>query len=177
VTVPGTGMPTLPALRSLGDLADLRPTVVVDTREQDPLPILRLPSCRGTLQSGDYGIAGLTDFAVERKSIPDLVGCCVGENRERLERELHRLRGCRFARLLIVGTREEIERGEYRSRITPAAVFGSLAAWEARFVPVVWEPTPEDAGRRVEGWAFWFAREQVHGANSLLRANREGEAK
>lgn len=173
-TAPAT-LPALPALRSLGDLADLRPTVVVDTREQDPLPILRLPSCRGTLQSGDYGIAGLEDFAIERKSVADLVSCCTGDSRERLERELHRLRGCRFARLLIVGTREEIERGEYRSRITPAAVLHSLAAWEVRYeVPVVFCPTPEAAGEQVEVWAYWHARERVVAANELLRANREG---
>lgn len=167
-------LPALPALRHLGDLADLRPTIVVDTREQDPLPICRLPSVRGTLTSGDYSVAGLEDlFAVERKSIPDLVSCCVGENRERLERELHRLRGCRFARLLIVGTREEIEGGCYRSKIKPAAVLHSLAAWEARFgVPVVFLPTPEAAAEQVEAWAYWFAREAVTSANGLLRANR-----
>jgi len=114
-------------------------------------------------------------FAVERKTVADLVSCCVGENRERLERELHRLRGCRFARLLIVGTREEIEAGSYRSRIPPASVLHSLAAWEARFVPVVFWPTPNAAACQVESWAYWFAREAVQVANDLLRANRAAE--
>lgn len=167
-------LPTFPALRSLGRLADLRPTIVVDSREQAPLVFRRLPSRTGTLTSGDYSAAGLEDlFAVERKSIPDLVGCCVGENRERFERELHRLRGFRFARLLVVGRREDIEAGGYRSRIAPTAVLRSLAAWEARFnVPVVYQPDPEAAARQVESWAFWFAREVVQGANDLLRGNR-----
>ncbi len=169
----GATLPSLPALRSLGELANVRPTIIVDSREQDPLIFHRLASVRGTLTSGDYSVLGLEDlFAVERKSIPDLIGCCVGDNRERLERELHRLRGCRFARLLIVGSRSAIESGQYRSRITPAAVLHSLAAWEARFVPVVFQPTPEAAAQAVESWAYWFAREAVVGVNGLLRAQR-----
>jgi hypothetical protein len=39
-------------------------------------------------------VAGLEElFVIERQSIADLVGCCIGESRERFERELHRLRG------------------------------------------------------------------------------------
>ena len=80
-------------------------TIVVDTREQDPSTFSRLPSVRGTLRSADYLIRDLEElFGVERKSINDVVGCCVGDKRARLEREMHRLRGYRFKQLLIVGT-------------------------------------------------------------------------
>jgi hypothetical protein len=72
-------------------------------------------------------------FGVERKSIPDLVGCCMAENRQRFERELHRLRGFRFKRLLIVGTKQEIEAGQYRSNISPQAVLAGLNAFEMRY--------------------------------------------
>jgi DNA excision repair protein ERCC-4 len=107
---------TLPALRSLGELSDAKPTIVVDNREQTPLIFTRLASVEGTLYSGDYSVLGLEDlFSVERKSIDDLVGCCTGENRERFERELHRLRGFRFKRLLIIGSRGLIEVQRYRS--------------------------------------------------------------
>lgn len=134
----------LPPLRRLGDLANVRPCIVVDTRKQAPLPIRRLPVTRAGLLTGDYSVAGLEElFAVERKSIPDLVACCVGENRERFERELHRLRGFRFKRLLIVGERKDIETGAYHSNIRPAAILASLAAWEVRFdIPVVFTPNP-----------------------------------
>src|SRR5690606_8361398 len=68
----------LPALRCLGELADVRPTIVVDTREQQPLPFSRLKSERGTLATGDYSFRGGEEvFAIERKSVADLVGCCV----------------------------------------------------------------------------------------------------
>ena len=82
---------------------------------------------RGTLYTGDYSILGLEELiAIERKSIADLVACCMGENRERFERELHRLRGFRFKRLLILGSRGEIELQRYYSRIAPKAVAGHL---------------------------------------------------
>src|SRR5260370_22642077 len=110
----------LPALRSLGELADLEPGIVVDTREQAPLPFARLKTQAGTLATGDYSVAGVESlFAVERKSISDLVGCCMGQNRDRFERELHRLRGFRFRRLLIIGTEAQIQEGKYCSSIKP----------------------------------------------------------
>jgi len=37
---------TLPALKSLSDLADMQPVVIVDTREQEPLPLRRFPAIR-----------------------------------------------------------------------------------------------------------------------------------
>jgi ERCC4-type nuclease len=161
-----------PALAGLGDLATLRPVLVVDTREQTPLPIRRLPTVRGTLQSGDYALAGAEHlFAVERKSVADLVACCMGSNRERFTRELHRLRGFRFARLLVIGDRGQIERGEYRSAIRPRAVLASLSAWEARYnVPVIYAATPEAGAVLVERWAYWMARELVRDAAALVRA-------
>ena len=162
----------LPALVAIGRLNEAVPVIVIDTREQAPLAFGQLPSERGTLTSGDYSVRGCEElFGIERKSIADLVACCVGENRERFFRELHRLRGYRFKRLLIVGTPEEIEAGAYRSAITPKAVLATLAAIEARFdVPVVFTPEPTAAASRIEGWAFWFAREQVEAVNTMARA-------
>ena len=88
---------TLPALRGVAKLADFRPVIVADSREQEPLTFTRLQSVRGTLYSGDYSILNLeTQFAVERKSIDDLANCCLSSNRDRFEHELHRLRGYQF---------------------------------------------------------------------------------
>jgi ERCC4-type nuclease len=105
-----------------GRVNTIQPTIVIDTREQTPLTFANLPSERGTLQSGDYSARGLEElFAVERKSIADLVACCTVE-RERFERELHRLRGFRFARLLIVGCEAEITTHRYRGNTSPKSV-------------------------------------------------------
>src|SRR5688572_3365613 len=101
------------------------PTVIIDTREQLPLSFPTLPTVRGALQSGDYSIVGAEElFAVERKTVSDLIGCCTG-GRERFEQELHRLRGYRFKRLLVIESEEEIANSQYRSAIRPQSVLGS----------------------------------------------------
>jgi ERCC4-type nuclease len=128
-----------------------------------------LPSTTGTLTTGDYSVAGAEElFAVERKSIADLTACCTGANRERFERELHRLRGYRFKRLLIVGSRVEVEQHRYRSNVSPASVLGSIQAWEVRYdVPLVWAASPEDGAIMVERWAHYFCREILKTGDAL----------
>lgn len=165
----------LPALRSLGRLADALPVIVTDTREQTPLVFRRLPSITATLPTADYGIAGFESlplFGIERKTVADLTAC-VGPERLRFERELARLRAYRFKRLLIVGKQADIEAGRYRSAIIPSAVLASLETWEIRFdIPFVFEPNPEAAARRVEDWAYRFAVEIVKESNALFRGSR-----
>jgi ERCC4-type nuclease len=165
------GIQTFPALRGLSRLADLRPCIIIDTREQTPLTFPRLPTVRGTLQTGDYSFRGGEDLmAVERKSITDLVACCVGENRDRFFRELHRMRGFRFRRLLIIGSRAEVLSGQFRANVSPKSVLATLSCIEARYCcPVVFAATPVDAAILIEDWAWWLAREVVESANSLLR--------
>lgn len=133
------------------------PVVVIDTREQKPLEFPHLQTVRGTLQTGDYGLQGLPDWGIERKSVPDMVNSLTGE-RERFWRELERLRGMQgrgFARLLIIGTQRELVAVLSRRSVKVAQVLGSLAAIDARFIPVVWAATPEQAAAMIEGWAWY----------------------
>lgn len=128
------------------------PTIITDTREQTPLEFLHLPSERGTLQSGDYSIAGLEDdFAIERKSIADLIGSCT-RGRERFERELHRLRGFSFTRVLVIGEPHDIA----KLSPNPKSIFATISAFEARYVPFIFEPDPATAARLIERWAWYF---------------------
>lgn len=135
------------------------PSIIVDTREQAPLRFANLPTVAAGLVSGDYSVKGLEDrFAIERKSPADLVGS-VTRDRDRFARELHRLRGFDFARLLVVGTPADVVtvcRGT-----VPRSVFASLAAIEARGITVVWQPTPTTAALWVERAAWWFWRESL----------------
>lgn len=141
---------------------DTLPLLIVDTREQTPLPFANLQAERGTLTSGDYSVKGLEGrFAVERKTVADIIGSLTGE-RERFERECHRLRGYDFARLLIVGQPGDIALHLGRRKTSAKAIQGSLGTLEARYrLPVVWEPTPEAAALRVEKWAWWYYREAL----------------
>lgn len=134
------------------------PTIIVDTREQTPLVFGNLPSEPGTLQSGDYSVKGLeNDFAIERKTVAALCQS-VTRGRERFERELHRLRGFHFARILIVGAPYEVTRHSQN----PKAVFSSLSAFEARYgIPAIWEANPATAALLVERWAWFFWRERT----------------
>ena len=143
------------------------PTIIQDTREQEPLEFLTLHVIEGTLSTGDYSVVGLeNDFAVERKSLPDLFGSLTS-GRDRFMREIQRLNGFTFRRLLIIGSEHEIEQGVSRSRVNPKAVLHSLAAIEARGVPVVFSSSPASAAAMIERWAFWRAREVLKLANGL----------
>lgn len=152
-----------------------KPVIIVDTREQSPLMFKNLPARPGTLPTGDYSFAGAEElFGVERKSIPDLISSCTQE-RERFEREMHRLRGFRFARLLIIGSEAEVMAHHYRSNATPKAILHSLWAFEARYnVPVVFAPDVDHAAILVERWVFWFARELVN-VTSAMEKSAVGE--
>ncbi len=99
------------------------PMIAVDSREQQPLTFLHLPTVRGTLYTADYSLVGFeTELAFERKTVPDLVGS-LSHGRDRFEHELLRLRGYRLRRLIIVGTVEQIEAGMARSKMTPRSVY------------------------------------------------------
>ena len=135
------------------------PLIIIDSREQTPLAFEHFPSRCGTLQSGDYSLAGHEGrFTVERKSVTDLIGSLTA-GRDRFERECHRLRGYDFARLLIVGHPDELPFYLARRKTTSKAILGSLAAFEVRYrLPVVWEPSEKRAAVQIEKWAWYFYR-------------------
>lgn len=108
------------------------PAIVIDTREQAPYQFDH-PAERRKLDTGDYSIVGLERaVAVERKELGDFLNC-IGQSRERFERELERSRGMRRLWVMVEGTLSQIAVGDYRSQVTPASVLGTIAAWENRF--------------------------------------------
>ena len=147
-----------------------QPIILVDSREQTPLLFANLTTERATLATGDYSVLGFErDFCIERKSIEDLVQSLT-HGRDRFSRELQRMRGYSFRRLLIVGTLADIEAHRYRSLANPKAIIGSLFAFEARFdVPVCFCASPEAAAVQVERWAFYFLRERLTAASETMR--------
>ena len=151
----------------------MRPTIIIDSREKTPLAF-EFPTIVGCMYSGDYGIVGAEHlFAVERKTLDDLAASCTFDRREVFEHELLRLRGCRFKRLLIIGSEEDVCEHRYRSNVTPKAVLGSLRSFEVRYdVPVVWKADPDSAARQVELWAQKFATELRKTSYDISQAKR-----
>jgi ERCC4-type nuclease len=149
-----------------------RPIIIIDSREQEPLPIEG--AIRAGLYSGDYSIVGSEhSFAIERKSIADLVSSII-QDRDRFTNELLRLRGLQFKRLLIIGSESDITAHRYRSKANPVSVLHSLWAFECRYdVPVVFSPTPHDAAVLVERWATWFAYSISRQGQQLYSAQKK----
>ncbi|MCF7854415.1 MAG: hypothetical protein K9N51_06435 [Candidatus Pacebacteria bacterium] len=109
-------------------------TILIDTREQTPFNFgVDVATQEGTLASGDYSLAGLTDLvAIERKSLPDLCAC-IGRERDRFKRELHRLQAYRCRAVIVEAELGAVMAGNYRSKVTPASVLGSVSKWMVRY--------------------------------------------
>ncbi len=141
--------------------AELRPeqvTAIVDSREQAPLALAPLRSVVGTLATGDYSVLGLEHVvAIERKSLPDLLSC-VGQERERFDREVQRLLAYPCRALVVESSWLEVEAGEWRSQVTASAALGSLLGWIATGLPVIMAHDHERAGRYTSRLLFTAAR-------------------
>jgi ERCC4-type nuclease len=91
--------PTIPVLAERGgtQLKTPRPTVLVDTREQNPFDFSRFGTWfsgieRKALKLGDYSVAGLEDVCVvERKDLSDLVHSFTARPLSRGQRSLRRM--------------------------------------------------------------------------------------
>jgi hypothetical protein len=84
---------------------------------------------------------------------------CCGRERDRFKRELQRLRAYRFRILVIEADAATLERGEWRSKLQPLHVLGSLAAWTAQYGLPVWlGGDHETAARFVERYLYQAAR-------------------
>ena len=121
-------------------------TIVIDTREQTPFNFGDLPVAIKSLDTGDYSIAGLEELvAIERKSLPDIVGCC-GKSRDRFKRELLRLKSYRYKGVIIEATYSKMQSGEWKSTIKPSHVLGSIASWCNRYqIPFYFAGSHEQA--------------------------------
>ncbi len=162
-------MATATKIRVPAELKPEQVTAVVDTREQHPLALDPLQNTIGTLATGDYPVVGLEHVvSVERKSLPDFLSC-VGTERQRFDREVQRLLAYPVRCLIIQSTWEAIERGEWRSRVTPAAALGSLLGWVAMGLPVIMAGDHERAGRYVSRLLFTSARRRWREGRALIK--------
>jgi ERCC4-type nuclease len=141
---------------------------VIDTREQLPLDLSPLKSIVDTLTTGDYSVRGLEHVvAVERKSLADLIGC-IGQERERFEREIVRLLGYPVRAVVVEAPWSALEVGGWRARITPQAASGSVLGWIAAGVPFIFAGTRDAAARAVSRLLYIAARRRWREARALV---------
>lgn len=118
--------------------------ITVDRREQKPFTFEGASIYEGTvtepasLNVGDYSLRDMGDLvAVERKSLPDLVGCLAAD-RERFERELLRSRALESFCVVVEAPWESLAKGQYRSNLNPLAATQSIAAFMSRLKIPFW---------------------------------------
>lgn len=112
--------------------------IAVDTREQDPWPLLGFAYIRKTIGAGDYSIHHYEHLvAVERKSYADAWGS-MSLGRARFERCVKRLAELDRAAIVIECSLAELEhQPSYIQRTQPSSVIGGLISWSAQFaIPV-----------------------------------------
>jgi DNA excision repair protein ERCC-4 len=124
--------------------------ILCDTREQQPPPIPE--GCvfeRHMLKEGDYSTPALKDIArIERKGVGDFAST-ITWGRERFDREVTRLQGCRWKVVIVEGSIDEVYRV---SNVHPHAVLGTIASLLARYdVPVLFAGNPHGCGRLMAG--------------------------
>lgn len=146
--------------------------VIVDSREQCPYLFQGklyegVTTIEGTLQSGDYSLAGLTDrIAVERKSLPDLIQC-LGKDRDRFRRELERAQGLEFFAVVIEADWGQLAKGQYHGMLNQHSACQSVAAFMARYrIPFHFAGT-----RGAAEYCCWsLLKQYLQGAEKRLQA-------
>jgi DNA excision repair protein ERCC-4 len=163
-------------LRILAEPKPQQLVALVDTREQLPLDLSPLRSEAACLPTGDYSLRGLESVvAIERKSLSDLLGC-VGRQRPRFDREVHRLLAYPVRLLVVEATWGQIEAGQWRGKALPQTVVASLLGWMAAGLPVLMAGDRHKAGRYVAQVLQLAARRRWREARGLLRAALDSPA-
>jgi len=156
---------------------ELRPedvTVIVDNREQRPWNLAQLKMQRGTLYSGDYGILGLNDVALERKTLFDLLGV-IGKHRDRFEHELARLAAIPSKAVIVEASFQELaagrwqEKGVYpwQSRMNPKAAMGSVLGWIGQGIPFLFAGDASNASLCASRFLFIAAKRRFRELSSF----------
>lgn len=110
--------------------------IIIDSREQRPYSFPGAVTRK--LDAGDYSITGQeTTFALERKSLSDLVSTVV-HNRRRFCAELRKLNTYDYAAVVVEESIDIILAGYYKSEIKPSALLGIICGLMLRFPRVHW---------------------------------------
>lgn len=118
--------PVIPVLAERGgtQLKTPRPTLLVDTREQNPFNFSRFEGWfagieKKALRLGDYSVAGLEDTCVvERKDLSDLVHSCTVERNAFIKR-LRLMAGYPHRLLVVTSTLSQVKSPYSHTSVDP----------------------------------------------------------
>lgn len=157
-----------------------KPVVIVDTREQLPLPIFQnhpnwfAGETIKMLPTADYSVEGMEELlTLERKSIGDLLGCMVTQ-RVRFLSVCERMAAFRWKAIIIEATYEDLKSDwagfGIPAEVHPNSVVGTLDAIEARFaIPILYTSTNRAlTTERAASWlskhfTYWWLEQNGHG--------------
>ena len=148
-------------------------TIICDTREQDRhvseyFDKKKIPYMTRKLDTGDYSaqlesISFERDIVVERKhNLDEICGNFTAE-RERFEREFFRAKayGTKVHLIIENASWGDIFLGNYRSKLPPKSLVGSLLSWMVRFNVSVTFCKPGESARIIYGIFYYYARERL----------------
>ncbi|MDA7514311.1 ERCC4 domain-containing protein [bacterium] len=143
--------------------------MVVDTREQTPWNLEPLQVGRGTLPTGDYSLLDFPEaISIERKELSDFIGV-IGHGRERFERELMRLKAYEASMVIVEASWQDLEAGDWRSKIKPNVVLQSIASWVSQGHNIILAGDRE-MGERIARSALFFAyRRKIEPVKRILK--------
>lgn len=146
----------------------IRPTVIIDTREQQPYSFN--PDSVGTvsrgLDVGDYSLEGFEKLvAVERKSLDDYVGSLI-RSRERFLREIAKMQDIPNRLVVVEGSLADVMGWNYRSGVHPNSVLGgTISLIVDHEIPVIFCSDRQLACRFTEEYLKRVYRKLTHENN------------
>ena len=146
--------------------------IICDSREQVNAHVTKAFDKLGAkhikrkLDAGDYSaqIGALSlerDIVIERKhNLDEICGNFTAE-RERFEREFLRAKAYGTKVVLIIenATWTDIFLGNYRSKVKPQSLIGSLLSWMVRYNITILFCKPEETGKIIYGILHYSAKE------------------
>lgn len=149
-------------------------TIICDTREQVNAHVTKyfdskhIPHVSRKLDTGDYS-ATLGDMSLERDicierkhNLDEICGNFTAE-RERFEREFLRAKAYDTKVVLIIENCSwtDIFLGNYKSKVQPKSLVGSLLSWMVRYNITVTFCRPEETGKIIHGILYYSAKETL----------------
>lgn len=128
----------------------------------------KIPYKTRKLDTGDYS-AMLGEYTLEQEvvierkhNLDEICGNFTVE-RERFEREMLRAKAYNTKVFLIIenASWSDIFLGNYRSKLEPKSLVGSLFSWQAKYNLTIIFCKPEETGRLIHGLIYYYARETL----------------